>query len=469
MIVLLAVLLAVAGEPDRSGPPPVAPPVAMVHPEPVVGVVDGVRVWSMQVVGARKVAIHLRFERGGLDLDPSGDPPALQALDALWGSATEQTDAIALAERVDDLGADLGGYVSARVAGMDVSVPRAHADEGAALLAEVAWTPVFPSDEHRLNRRDQADWYLRDGPMSPGAVAGSALAYAWYPPDHPSGRRPDPRAWRRLPLRDVREAYEALITDIPAEVFVVGDIDRARAEALARVALAGHGRDGERGPPASPVAHTGTSIVAVDMPGKDLASVRMRMPGPGRAAPDVLAAEVASYALTGHFLARLNRNLREEKGYTYGLWGGLSVGERSGLFDLGVDVKAGNVGDTLREIDRELARVATEGVRADEVDLAWRSFVGNWNQWFLNTDSAIGGYERAWWRRVSVAELRGDLDGYRAVTPEATRDAAARWWGADAPRLWVVVGDRAVLGPQFDALGVEVRWITPEDAILGAF
>ena len=145
----------------------------------------------------------------------------------------------------------------------------------------------------------------------------------------------------------------------------------------------------------------------------------------------------------------------------------MSVGDLSGTFGVGVDVKPAAVGQTLREIDGELGRLAAEGVRADEVDLAWRSFVDDWNQWFRDAESAAGGYERSWWRGMSVGSLREELDAYKAVTPDATRAAANRWWGPEAPRVWVVVGERAVLEPQL--AGRAVTWVTPEQAILGTF
>lgn len=464
-MIALVLTAALAAAPERTAPPPVAPPVPLAHAEPVVGGVDGVTVRSVHVPGARKVAIHLQLSRGYLDLDPSGESEAVTALDAAWGDASDTRDAEEVAAALDALGADFYDGVGAYVTSLQLVVPRADVDEAAGLFADLVWHADFPRDQHRLTRAEWARWYVDIAPGNPGAVADALLDHAWYPASHPNGRRPDPRAWRRLPVRDVEAAYAALLDDVPVDVLITGDLDRPAAEALARRVLDGHGRAGQRGKnPAQPRVD-GTRVYAVDLPGREQANVRLRLPGPSRASPDVLAAEVASYALTGHFLARINRNLREDKGFTYGVWGGLSPGESGGSFDLGVDVKAGAVRDTLAEVERELGAMADKGATPDEIDLAWRAFVDNWNQWFGTAERAAGGYELAWWRRTDVAGLRADLDGYRAVTPTQTAAAAQRWWGATSPRVWVVVGDRDVIEPQL--AGRTVVWVSAEDAVLG--
>ena len=57
----------------------------------------------------------------------------------------------------------------------------------------------------------------------------------------------------------------------------------------------------------------------------------------------------------------------------------------------------------------------------------------------------------------------------QSLTTQATLDAAKTWFCTDKPRIWVVVGDRAQVSPQLDALGWKVEWVTPSEALLGTF
>ena len=98
-----------------------------------------------------------------------------------------------------------------------------------------------------------------------------------------------------------------------------------------------------------------------------------------------------------------------------------------------------------------------------------RSLVADWNRILENANVASGAYLTALDQHTTAAGLRARQQSFYAVTAEELRAAASAWLGKEAPRLWVVVGDRKALEPQLAALGLQVEWVAATDTVLGAF
>jgi zinc protease len=195
----------------------------------------------------------------------------------------------------------------------------------------------------------------------------------------------------------------------------------------------------------------------------------MRLAAPTREDPDLPVMIGTNFVLGGHFLSRLNRNLREEKGFTYGAGSRYQFAETWGSLTVEVDVKGENVGATIHEIQHELQRLVDEPVPAEELDAMRRSLDADWNRSFETTESAMGLYRRALNNEATVAELRGRLVAVGETTPEDVARVAAKWLDAAGTRVWVLVGDRKTIEPQLTELGASVEWVNPPTAILGRF
>ena len=125
-----------------------------------------------------------------------------------------------------------------------------------------------------------------------------------------------------------------------AIITVVGDVDAASVKGAMEKALAGWTRRRREA-----VVHVSgdasarpTAIYLVDKPGAAQSVVNIGMPGPPRNTPDYMALQVMNFILGGHFQSRLNANIREEKGYSYGVNSGFSYGKGPGPFRAGGDV-----------------------------------------------------------------------------------------------------------------------------------
>ena len=455
--------------PDRSAPPPVQPPTMLELPLPTQKTLwPGVTLTHLPVEGVRKVEVMVMFHRGSDALCPATRSDCTM-LTAIWELASAETDAVAMEARLDALDGALTSWVGQTSSGLELSIPRTALSDGLALLDEVLRTPALPRDELRLAKKNHLDWYRNTAPTDPGQVAQSARSFGFYAPTNPSGARPDLRALKKTRTRALRALHAELLRTAPISVLVVGDLPLEEIEPAVAVLLEGLGVDAPWAEPAAYTPMGGATVVAVDMPGQAQAAIRLARPAPERGTAEQVPFAALNFALGGSFTSRLNANLREEKGWTYGAGSRYTAYTTHGAWWVGVDVEAENLAAAVKEIQAEVRGVRDAGVTEDELRAAWLDEVTSWNRTLETAQSAGGTYQGALLQRETVADRAARLQALAALVPADLSAAGTRWLAEDGPQLWVIVGDRAQIGDQVAGLGMPVQWISPEDAILGRF
>jgi zinc protease len=177
------------------------------------------------------------------------------------------------------------------------------------------------------------------------------------------------------------------------------------------------------------------------------------MPGVPRSTPDYVALEVMNRVLGGLFSSRLNMNLREAHGYTYGAFSGAQYGRTTGFFTSGAAIRSDATAPGLQEMLSELERIRTVPPSADELRLAQGSYAL----------SLAGQFETTWSSSSALGELYVfdlSLDYYATLPAQinaitsAQAQAAAQKYLAPAARKIIIVGDRKGVEPPLRALGV---------------
>jgi zinc protease len=467
--VILLLSGAVAAEPDRSAPPEVLPSPVLELPEPVIHEIGpSATAWYVRVPQVRKVALDLVLLRGMIELD--GRPTeSARALGWMAEVAAGDLDAAEMSLQRDVFDITVDSSIGMHAGQVALRVPREELARGVALQNAVLRDPTFPKKDLKRYLRDQKLFYTVSGPSSQAAVARSALAFAWFPADHPYGQRPDLTSLDRIKRGDLRARFDEWRHAAPLVAIVVGDVAWDEIADDVKTLVDGLGSPGVL-PEQLPFEPLGTSrVVAVDMKGQQQVALRMRMAAPWQDDPDRAAYQTASWILGGHFLSRLNSVLREEKGYTYGANATWQNGPTWGSFTVSVDVRPENLLDTIRTIEDELAAMATTGPVEAEMVMARRSLTAEWNDTFLTADTAISLYRRVLEEESTVAEQRADVAALEDMTPEEVRAVAARWLDPHAARTWVLVGDRDAMAPTVETIGLPVQWTNPASAILGTF
>ena len=455
-----------AGAPDRSHPPEVVPPQVLELAEPEVHrLSDAVEVLHVHVPGVRKYAVSILPRRGMVELQRGRTFE--EAMGWLLDTGTEQHDAAALSELEDLHEVDVWSTLRSHYGLLGVEGPREELDLGLELLGELVRGPTFPKADLRRFVEDQELYYLVRGRSRPRNVATALVAYGWYAPGNPYGERPDLSLYDQVDPKALLGAYWAWIDAAPITVLSVGDMAYGDvAPALASM-LAGRGAAGAPAEELEAGTPPGSRVLAAAMPGQEQVSIHLRTAAPSRSDEDLVAAWVGAYVLGGHFLSRLNANLREEKGWTYGARASYTRTAHDGILDVSVDVAMENVAGAVREIEGELQRLADEGVTAEEIHLARSRLVADWNETRVTAADTHEQYLGAIESGESMAARRGRYLALAEVTPEQVQEVARRYWGADGVRLWALVGEGEGLRGQLDELGWEAQWVEPSAAILG--
>lgn len=453
--------------PDRSHPPEVAPPPVLELPEPELHALHpGVDAWYVRVPGVRKVSVEVVFDRGLVELLHKPDMVG-RATGWLADAAGGDLDGAAFSAAEDlreiDVWSDLGLH-EGRVG---MTVPKEDLAEGMRLMSLVLRDPAFPKQEVKRWVLDQRQFFLIDAPASQGILASSGLAYGWFEAGHPYGARPQLAELDVVKDKALDAMWARMLHESPATVIVVGDVAWSDVEPTVTAMMEGIGAEGPATQELLFDAPAETRVLAVDLPGQAQSAVRARIAAPTRNDEDWPAMVVANWVYGGHFQSRLNSNLREEKGWTYGSRSGYTANETFGHVTISVDVQGPNTGATIGEIEKELARMVAEPVSAEELEAAHRSLVADWNRFLETADSAAGLYEFALDHHETSAALRERQERIYAASAEQVQAVAGRWLAAERPRLWVVVGDRKTIEPQLTELGIPVHWVAPADMALG--
>ncbi|MFN3302643.1 MAG: M16 family metallopeptidase [Roseateles sp.] len=211
-------------------------------------------------------------------------------------------------------------------------------------------------------------------------------------------------------------------------------------------------------PPARPIA---ARTVLVDKPGAPQTALAVVAPGPFAAAPDAPALKVMNAALGGLFTSRINHQLREVKGYTYGVFSSFSLGRERGQFTLQGSVRTDVTGAALADLWKEITAMRSKPMGAAELGRVRNAVLLSLPGQFDTNGAVVAGYAGNWaaGRPLSaITELPGR---YAAVTAADALQAAKQH--LDPRQLTVVaVGDRAKVQPQLQKLGRKPELLTWE-------
>jgi len=420
------------------------------------------RVARLPRLPVASVRLFLRAGEGALAPGRAG--LSVLTADALDGG-TRRRSGSALAEALERIGARLDASAGWEGTSVDLYCLTERLPEAMHLLAELVQEPAFPPEEVE-RAREQHLAGLRQRLMDPGTLAGDVALTRYYAPGVPYARPLDGSVDTATGLgRDDLVGYaDANLRPGRGGLIAVGDVDAREIAALAEECLGSW-----KGAPALTEDFVAAAdaeacrVLVVDRPGSVQSEVRVGHVGAARSTPDYFALSVANLVLGGMFTSRLNLNLREKHGFTYGVRSGFSFRSRPGPFEVSAAVGNEQTAPAVREILAELALMAEQGPTEEEVAAA-RDYAAGIFGIQLETSSQIGS-------RLTQLVVFGLPDGYyhryrddmRAVTVEAAVEAARRHIRPSQAQV-VVVGDAAQVAAPLEALGigpVEVRPVQP--------
>jgi zinc protease len=416
---------------------------------------NGLTVIAVQLPGRPLVSASLAITSGVAD-----EPDAVGGATVLMARAltegTEKYDAVALVEAVERLGASLHAEAGWDATSAVADVPADRLPQALELVEEVLARPTFPAAEvERL--RDERLNDLLQARADPRRRAEEAFAAEIYAATSPY-RRPAggvAATVERLDDQAVRAELNRRFDPERMTLIVGGDLLGIDAEAVAAERFGGWRRRPEAESPlatdATPAA-TGRRIRIVHRPDAVQTEIRIGHPGVPRRIPDFHAVSVMSAILGGLFNSRLNRKLREEKGYTYGANASFDLRRSAGPFAaraaVNTEVTVPAVVDILAELE-----AIRDGVTEAELNEARDYLVGVFPLRFETAGAVVGALTGLVVQDLPDDELSRYRPAIQDVSGDDVRTAAISHVRPDDAAI-ILVGDADAFQPALEAAGL---------------
>lgn len=290
---------------------------------------------------------------GGGERDPSGKEGRGALLAAMMTRGAGRLDATGFSGAVAKLGSSISVNGSSDRYTVSVSSPPQSLQPTLELLADVLIRPTFAAEEVAL-AADETTAAIESQQTDPGALAFYAGVRDYFPAGDAVTRFATVSSVKRVTADDLRAEHRKAFQPQNTEIVSGGPIGTADIRTELNQAL---GSWANSGPPITsldPVVPAPRSMhtMLVDVPDASQSQVLYFASGPGPADPGIVAADSAAFVLGGAFTSRLNRSLREEKGYTYGASAGLSLGEQTSLLQASTSVEQSVTGVAVAEFLR---------------------------------------------------------------------------------------------------------------------
>ncbi len=434
---------------SATSPPPAGEPKDYQLPEKTTFELEnGLRVTMVPFGAVPKISMALRIRTG--NLNEGEDTWLADMAGALMQEGTTSLDSGQLARRAAELGGAISISTGVETTTVSIGGLSERDTEAVALLADVVRNPRFPESELERIRRDLLR-NLSIARLQPGGMSAVAFNKQMYG-DHPfSVVFPTDEQLQAYSVEDVRRYYDENFGARRSHLFVSGQFDIGQM-GQAITDQFGNWKQGPENYINVPQPTKIGSLQVVDRPDAPQSTIQIGIPVIYVTDPQATELGFMNDILGGSgFLSRLFKNLREEKGYTYGPSTGVSSHYQDSVWSFSADVATAATGPSLSEFFKELDRIKSEQPTENEMS-AIRGYRGGV---FVLRNASRGGIIGT----LATMDFYGLPDSYlteylsriNAVTKEQVRSIAAEQLPVEGMTI-VVVGDRSVIDEQLAAV-----------------
>ena len=405
------------------------------------------------------VVAHLLVLNGS-DANPVDKPGLASFTSEMLPEGTERRTSTQVADDAAQIGASLRALTVSDDSVVDIRTLKPNVDAALDLLSDVVLHPKFdPAEIERVRKLRETDiLQIQDDPEQ---LAIGVFQKIIYGPNHPYAYRDDGTvaATRATTREDLLQMWQRGYTPGNSALVLTGDLTNAEARARAEKYFGSWTGTTARHEPPPVESRTSRGVYIVDKPGAPQTFLLVGSMGVARSTPDYVPLEVMNNILGGLFSSRINVNLREEHGYTYGGFSFFIYQRAAGTFAAGGGIRTDVTGPAVQELFKELERIRNSAPTDEELKLARGAF----------SQSLAGRFESS----EQTANTIGDLFIYNlpldyhehlpasiaAVTSEDVRRVAEKYIHPENA-IVVGAGDRAKIEDQLKKLSigaVEVR------------
>jgi zinc protease len=437
-----------ADEPWRATQPQAGPvrPITLAPPRSVT-LANGLTIIlaerpQLPVVSASLVV------RTGSGANPAGKPGLASFTAGILDEGTSTRNALKLADDVAQLGARLRTSSSADTMSVTCTSLKKNFAATLGILADVALRPSMPLEEiERLRaQRTAALVQMRD---EPDTVADTAMSASLYGPNHPYGY---PEIGTEASIKattrdDLLAFWKQAFVPNNAALVVAGQVTLDEVKALAETTFGAWPRGAVIAPTAVDPATTKARLVLVDKPGAPQSQIRVAAVGAARSVPEYPSIQVTNMALGGLFSSRINLNLREAHGYTYGAGSVFEFHRMPGPFFAATGVQTAVTVPAVGEMIKEITRTADAPLTGDELTLSRDAIVRSLPGMFETSGQVVGSLSNIFTYDLGLDYYSKFPAQVGAVTADTALAAAKKYLQPDR-LVVIVVGDRRKVEPE---------------------
>ena len=385
---------------------------------------------------------------------------------SLLDEGTTTRGSLELADELARLGAELGATGGGEQSSVSLSALKPTLDASLAVFADVIRNPAYrQADVDRVKAQQAAS--IRAQRLQPASIANRVMSRVIYGPAHPLGTQATEASVTSITRDDLVRFHERWFRPDTATLLVVGDTTLAELVPKLEAAL-GSWRVATPATPriaVPPAAGRSTPVVyLVDRPGSPQSYVLAGLPAPPRDTRGEEEFMITAFNTNfgGNFTSRINMNLREDKGWSYGVSSGVVGGRGPRMFRITAQIQTDKTKESIQELQKELRDVLdTRPLTAAELT--------------TTQNNTIMGLSGRWESSAAVSTAMEEIvtyglpdtyfDSYaqriRAVTPGMALEAGHKLVPAQN-FAWVVVGDRGRIEAGLRELGVDVRIVNAD-------
>ena len=457
LVIALANVASVAQQTlDRTKVPPAGPtPVLTVPSWTKTQLANGATLIVSERHGLPLVSFSITFVGGANQFEPveRRGVGAMTASMLTEGTKTRTGDQ--LSDALQLLGTNVNAGVGAEEGTISFVSTTKNFDAVLAILSDMMLNSVFPAEAlERLRARTLVN--LTQAKDQPVVVGAQVFAKVLYGAAHPYGQRSTETSVKSITRDDVIAFQKAYFQPGRAIITVVGDVSPAKVKASVEKALSAWAKGGDKPSfdyPKLPELQP-AKIYLIDKPGAAQSVVNIGLPGPPRNTPDYFALQVLNTILGGQFQSRLNANIREQKGYSYGVNSAFNYGKGPGAFRAGGSIFTDKTDAALLEFMKELKGIVGEKpITDEEIKTAKESLIQGLPQRFASVTAISGAITSLVVQGLPEDYYQTYAKNVSAVTKEDLLRVAKRY--IDLQHLAIViVGDRTKVEAALKATAV---------------
>ena len=442
-------------EPDRSKMPELKPTARFDVPEVHTTVLgNGLKLHVVPRHEVPKIGVALLVKAGA-----TSEPVERRGLAAMTAEMLEEgtasRSALQIEAELDRMGSQLSSGGSREWSMVSMDCLERHLPESLELMADVGLHPSFPGEELERLRKQRLDHILQDR-ANPSAIAGRIVRMKLFGAEHPYGWPIGGTEASVIEMNrsELERFYLRHFAPESSALIVVGDVDTGEAKELAERAFGSWSGEAYGDATLEEASRSSREVFFVDRPGAAQSELRLAMLAPPRSTGDYYVLEVLNNVLGGGFSGRLNLNLREDKGFTYGAFSGIRYARLQSLLLGSAPVESSVTRPAIEEMLSEFDALAgwSRPITEDELAHAKEALTRGFAQRFETLAQVAGEVAELEGYDIPLSQLAAYPDGVESVTLGELREAAAR--DLDTGKaLLVVVGDGARVRADVESLG----------------